>query len=232
MTATWPIPSPSRASRRCTRKVPIAGAALAGEQGREQGLCMKSWPRRSTSSARLIGRPPAGRATSCRGADVRHVVVPGVDGVVVAVHVLVRERWSVVRDPAVTHRPRSTSGSSGPRLVGDQDDRGAAPTGCAARRPAPAGWAGRRPRWARRGRTGRLARERARDEHPLLLPAGERGDAVSSLVAEADDLERVVDGRPVGASGRTQQAAAGESPGRHDLPLAGTPPVAVPRWGT
>ena len=61
----------------------------------------------------------------------------------------------------------------------------------------------------------RLAGQRAGDEHPLLLAAGQRGDAVAGPVGEPDDLEGVVD-RRAGRRGR-----AGRSSRRRRQPARG-----------
>ena len=56
-----------------------------------------------------------------------------------------------------------------------------------------------------------VAGERAGDEHPLLLAAGEGADAVAGAVGEADEGDGVVDGLAVG--GASAGAAAGGGSG-------------------
>ena len=62
----------------------------------------------------------------------------------------------------------------------------------------------------------RLAGQRAGDQHPLLLAAGQRGDAVAGPVGQADHLERVVDRGAVGA--RSGRSGGGGSAGRRRRP--------------
>ena len=61
----------------------------------------------------------------------------------------------------------------------------------------------------------RQAGEGAGDQHPLLLPAGQRRDAVAGLLAQADRVDRVLDRGPVLAPGR-QERPAPRQPARGD----------------
>ena len=74
-----------------------------------------------------------------------------------------------------------------------------------------------------------LAGERAGDQHPLLLAAGQRGDAVPGLVGEADRLERGLDGLPVGpaASGTNGRRRESRPEATTSRTEAGTPEAAV-----
>ena len=153
------------------------------------------------------------------------------------VHLVVGQRRAVVRDPAVAHHDRAVDqGRHRAELVGDQHDRRAALLEhAAARRPAPAGWAGRRRRSARRGRTAR-ARRRGPGRSAPAAAARRRAVVTPSrgAVGEPDDVERVVDRRPVGARERAQQPAAGRA-GRTATTSqteAGTPEAAPARCGT
>ena len=76
----------------------------------------------------------------------------------------------------------------------------------------------------------RLAGERAGDQHPLLLAAGQSEvTPVATPVGQADHLEGVVDGGPVGARERPEPAAAGQPAGGDDLPDRGRA-RRRPRW--
>src|SRR4051794_40711767 len=79
--ATCPRPSPSRDSRRCTRKTPTAGAARPTISDASSARCMKSYVRMCTSAAPLAGVgadprlvDPVGAALAAGG--VGSVVVP------------------------------------------------------------------------------------------------------------------------------------------------------------
>ena len=67
----------------------------------------------------------------------------------------------------------------------------------------------------------RLPGQRPSDQHPLLLAAGELGDAVAGAVEESHHLEGVPYRCAVGGTERTQQAATGQTAGGDDLPHRG-----------
>ena len=132
-------------------------------------------------------------------------------------------RRPVVGDPPVAHHDRAVDERrQRAELVGDQDDGRAGVLEAAER-------VGERLLARQVDACGRLveheqvglAGQCAGDQHPLLLAAGERGDAVVATVGEADDVERVVDGGPVGARERAQQPAAGQPAGGDHLPHRG-----------
>jgi hypothetical protein len=62
-----------------------------------------------------------------------------------------------------------------------------------------------------------LTRERPGDQHALLLAARQGRDAVAGTIAQADDLERVLDRGPVSATCGTQQPTAGQTTRGDDL---------------
>ena len=143
------------------------------------------------------------------------MVVPGRVGMVVVrvrlaevrvVHGVVGQRRAVVGHPAVAHHDRAVD-QAGQRaeLVGDQHDRGAALLEPAQRRgegelvgqvDAGGGLVEEEQL--------RLAGQRPRDQGPLLLAAGELGDAVAGPRGQPDHRDRLVDrgaGRPARAAG-------------------------------
>src|SRR3712207_3294481 len=78
VSATCPRPSPSRDSRRCTRKTPTAGATRPTISDASSARCMKPYSRTSTSAPSVrrhprlvLPVPPRGRQTRVLG-----VVVP------------------------------------------------------------------------------------------------------------------------------------------------------------
>src|SRR5665647_3359280 len=66
--ATWPMPSPMRDSRRWTRKTPTIGAARPTRNAATSARCMKSWVRISgtAASGQAIQRSGGGRRRGSR----------------------------------------------------------------------------------------------------------------------------------------------------------------------
>ena len=215
VTQTCPMPSPIRESRRCTRKVPTAGAARPVHRGGDQ----RPDHERREQEVHQVAPPvaaapaPAGRSTG-RGA-------------------VGRWWWCVVRvpvgssvgGPSYTTRPsRSTTArwirsANGPSswstttIVAPGRRRG---------RPAcrrwPAGWRGRRRRWARRARAAPAGRPACARSAPAA--AGRRtgsrpGAAARSARPTASSAS--VDGDPVRAARRHERPASRQPPGGDHL---------------
>ena len=78
-----------------------------------------------------------------------------------------------------------------------------------------------------------LAGEGAGDQHPLLLPAGEVGDAVAGPVGQTDHRECLGDGgRSARPSGRSSRRRVSRPEATTSQTEAGTPDVAPARCGT
>ena len=130
---------------------------------------------------------------------------------------------------------RSTSGASGPELVGDQHDRGAVrPTAARARRRGPAGWAGRRRRSARRGRTGparrpgpgRSGRAAAGRRRGWRCRRGPRSAGPTTSIARSTAARSARD------SGRNSRRWVSRPEATTSHTDAGTPLSALARCGT
>ena len=192
VSAMWPMPSPSRASRRCTMNVPTAGAATPTSTAAISARRRKSYDRSSIMTA---GRGSSAGACGCTWSWPGRAHSP-----------CGTRRHALVHDPAGVQDDRAGDQRlQRPQLVGDEHDRTALADQVAERggeRLLAAGVdAGRR--LVHDEGVG-LAGEGARDQHALLLAAGQLLRGVAGAVGHADRPQRAVHGRAVGGRGRAE----------------------------
>ena len=206
----------------------MAGAASPVSSAAMSARCMKSREKRSRNVTGTVPALPVEgrRRRAARGRGGRRRAwscVVGVRGD------LLRQRGTVVGDPAVAHHHRPVDQRHHrAELVGDEHDGRAALLEAAERvgERLLVGQVDAGGGLVEQEQLG-LAGQRAGDEHPLLLAAGELRDAVRRPVGEADDLERRLDG-PAGRRRASGAAAAGARRGRRRRPRA--PWRARRRW--
>src|SRR5919108_5065965 len=179
--ATWPMPSPMSERRRCTKKMPIAGAVTPTRAAASRARCMKSYwstPRTLTRSSRLH------YPVEARRLGFGHVMR------MVGVRILGARRAVVGDAPGLEHdRPGDQVAQRAegvgheehghPRLLQGLEGLGEAPL---------AGHVHARDRLVQHEDVG-LDGQGPGDQHSLLLTAGQRRYRGSGEAGEADRRE-------------------------------------------
>src|SRR5436309_5273777 len=209
--------SPSGAVRRSTTNTPRSPHTTEIRSPARSARCMNPYWKSVTRSAM---RPPLVPVHGRLVRPVRDDDPPRPVGAAEQVLVLERRRGPVVHEGAVQARDPVHPRAHDPEVVGDEDHREPelrAELGQEVVEPPLALRVHARGRLVHHEQV-RPRRDRLRDEHPLLLPAGERADPAALEAGEPAQLDRAAGGLPVLRAEPVEGPAAGDAPQEDDLP--------------